>query len=471
MDDTLQSRVRHMYEVEGLSLTQTAKALGLSRKKVTRMIRQGKLSRKAPEGIVAPYERLIRQWYEERPFLQAIQVFERLQGYGYRGGYDSVKNYTLQFRKKRKREAFHELEFLPGEEAQVDWMQWTMPFGVVYGFVYILAYSRYLYARFYLRNSMEFFLDGHIEAFNELKGLAKRHRYDNLRSVILKRKPETVYNARFLDFARHYGFTILPCTPRRPNEKGRVERVIRDIESFLKAMSFTDLGDLNRKFSLWRHGRNKRQHRTTQRTPVEMLLEEKLTALPQIPYKPYRNEPALISKTGFVTVDTNRYSVTSSYCGAHCDLFIYPQHIEIIVKETKIASHPRVFDRKQKIEHPGHRQKLLERTPHFKYQRIYQLIKGMHKELAVFVQRAEQEGQDPFTISYELFKLLLEKNAKETLISAVKEANAMNIAKVVYIRSLLQPGHYHDHPVHPQNDSLLHITYEGRNLTDYDTLI
>ncbi len=144
MDDTLQSRVRHMYEVEGLSLTQTAKALGLSRKKVTRMIRQDKLSRKAPEGIVAPYERLIRQWYEERPFLQAIQVFERLQGYGYRGGYDSVKNYTLQFRKKRKKEAFHELEFLPGEEAQVDWMQWTMPFGVVYGFVYILAYSRYL---------------------------------------------------------------------------------------------------------------------------------------------------------------------------------------------------------------------------------------------------------------------------------------------------------------------------------------
>ena len=66
MDDTLQSRVRHMYEVEGLSLTQTAKALGLSRKKVTRMIRQDKLSRKAPEGIVAPYERLIRQWYEER---------------------------------------------------------------------------------------------------------------------------------------------------------------------------------------------------------------------------------------------------------------------------------------------------------------------------------------------------------------------------------------------------------------------
>jgi hypothetical protein len=314
-------------------------------------------------------------------------------------------------------------------------------------------------------------LDGHINAFTEIKGVPKQHRYDNLRSVIIKRKPEIVYNARFVDFARHYGFTILPCTPGRANEKGRVERVIRDIESFLKAMSFADIEDVNRKFSLWRQSRNKRPHRTTQKVPIEMLQEEKLTALPQILYKPYRSEPALISKTGFVTVDTNRYSVPSSYCGTHCDLFIYPQHIEVIVSEVKIATHSRVFDRQQKIEHPGHRQKLLERTPNFKYQRIYQLIKGMDKELDLFLKRVEQEGQDPMAVSYDLFKLLLDKNAKETLISAAKEANSMNISKVIYIRSLLQPGQHNDNPVHPQDNSLLHITYEGRKLSDYDTLI
>jgi len=471
MDDMLQSQARHMCEVEGLSLTQIAKALGISRKKVTRMIRQDNLRRKAPEGIIKPYERLIQEWYRERPFLLAIQVLERLRQYGYKGGYTAVKLYTQQFRLKKKKEAFHELELLSGEEAQVDWMQWRMPFGIVYGFVYILAYSRYLYAKFYPRNSMEFFLDGHINAFNEVKGVVKRHRYDNLKSVILKRKPETVYNARFLDFARHYGFAILPCTPGRANEKGRVERVIRDIESFIRAMDFTDITDLNRKFALWRQGRNNRQHRTTEKVPAIMLTEEKLRPLPQIPYKPYRHEPALISKTGFITLDTNRYSVPSDYCGRACDLFIYPEHIEVLVDKIKIAQHKRVFGRKQKTEHPGHRQKLLQRTPNFKYQRIYQLIKGMHKELDLFLKCAEQEGQDIVVVSYELFKLLLKKTAKETLISAVKEANSMKISKVTYVRSLLEPGERHDNPVQPQDAGLLDIDYEGRDLGDYDTLI
>lgn len=471
MDYTLQGRARHMCEVEGLSFTQIAKALGVSRKKVTRMLRQDDLKRKAPESIVKPYERLIQEWYRERPFLLAIQVLERLRQYGYKGGYTAVKRFTRQFRIKTKKEAFHELEFLPGEEAQVDWMQWAMPFGIVYGFVYILAYSRYLYAKFYPRNSMEFFLDGHINAFTEIKGVAKRHRYDNLKSVVTKRKPEITYNARFMDFARHYGFSLYACNPGKANEKGRVERVIRDIESFLKATDFIDIMDLNRKFALWRQSRNNRQHRTTEKVPAVMLTEEKLRPLPQIPYKPYRHEPALISKTGFITLDTNRYSVPSAYCGRACDLFIYPEHIEVFVDKIKIAGHIRVFLRKQKTEHPGHRQKLLDRTPNFKHQRIYQLIKGMHKEIELFIKRAEQEGQDIFAISYELFKLLLKKTSKETLISAVKEANSMKISKVSYVQSLLEPGQQYANPVQPQDPGLLHINYEGRDLSDYDTLI
>lgn len=471
MQETLQNQARHMFEVEGLSLTQIGRALGISRKKVTRMIRQEDLRRKAPKGIIKPYERLIHEWYGERPFLQAIQVFERMQQYGYEGGYTAVKLYTRQFRRKKKKEAFHELELLSGEEAQVDWMQWKTPFGVVYGFVYLLAYSRYLYCKFYHRSSMEFFLDGHIEAFTEVRGMVKRHRYDNLRSVILKRKPETVYNARFLDFARHYGFAILPCTPGRANEKGRVERVIRDIESFLKSMDFTDLSDLNRKVGLWRQGRNNRPHRVTEKAPAVMLAEERLRPLPQIPYKPYRHESALISKTGFITLETNKYSVPDTYCGRACDLLIYPEHVEVIVDKVKIAHHVRSFNRKQKTEHPRHRHKLLDRTPNFKYRRIYELIKGMHKELECFLKRAEQDGQELFVVSYELFRLLVEKNAKETLISAVKEANSLKISKVTYIRSLLRPGQNPDNPVQPQDSALLHIHYEGRNLQDYDDLI
>ncbi len=470
MEETLQSQARQLYEVEKLSLTQTSEVLGVSRKKVTRLIRQDDLKRNTGDGIIKPYERLICEWYKERPFLQAIQVLQRLREYGYKGGYTAVKRYTRQFRGRTKKEAYHELEFLPGEEAQVDWMQWRLPFGIVYGFVYILSYSRYVYIKFYPRSSMEFFLDGHVGAFTEIQGVAQRHRYDNLKSVVVKRKPEIQYNARFLDISRHYGFSILACTPGRPNEKGRVERVIRDIENFIRSMDFADIAAVNRKATDWRTSRNQRIHRSTGKPPAEMLKEERLRALPQIAYKAYRHEPGAIGKTGFVTVETNRYSVPSSYCGESCDLLLYPERIEIVVNKEKIAVHQRSFSKKEKIEHPLHRKKLLNRTPHYKQQRIYQLMKNMDKSIEQFIKRGETEGRDGLCMAYELFNLL-RGSAKETLISAVKEANSMNISKTSYIQGLMRPSEHKANPVQPQDAGLLNITYEWRNLNDYDTLI
>lgn len=470
MQESLQSRARHLHQIEGLSLTQVSKKLGISRRKATRLIRQDDLTGKSPDSIVAPYERLIRQWYKEYPFLQAIQVMERLEGYGYEGGYTAVKEYTLQFRQKRKSPAYHELEFLPGEEAQVDWMQRSMPFGTIYGFVYLLSYSRYLYVCFYRRSSMEFFLDGHIEAFREIGGIPQRHRYDNLKSVVITRQPEVTYNARFLDFARHYGFCIHACNPGKPNEKGRVERVIRDIESFLAVNTFSDTDDLNRKLGIWRVQRNNRIHRTTGSLPSEALQRERLRALPQIHYKPSRQEPAVISKTGFVEFDTNRYSAPSQYSTMPCFVFAGTQHIELVVQGRNVATHQRVFDRKQKIEHPAHRENLLNSTPHHKQQRIYELMKAMDKDIAHFLMQGQQEGQDPIAVSYELFKLL-KGIARETLISALRSAISISTYRVTYIQGLLGPAGVQDYPVHPQNPGLLHSTYEGRHLSDYDQLI
>jgi transposase len=469
MDEALQSQARHLYSIEKLSIRQVAQKLGVSRKKAARLISTDNLTRRVPDSIIKPYEGLIHEWYRQYPFLQAIQVHERLKGYGFTGGYTSVKEYTMPFRKKR-RKAYFELHFLPGQESQIDWMQRTLPFGVVYGFVYILAFSRYLYVRFYHRNSMEFFLDGHIEAFRETGGVTGTNRYDNLKSVVTSRKPDITYNAQFLDFARHYGFSIYACNPGKANEKGRVERVIRDIASFISANTFKDIEELNKEVSLWRIERNNRVHRTTGEKPSVLLKKEQLKGLPQIHYKPYRVQRASISTTGFVYFDTNRYSVPSSSSGMPCDIFAYPGHIEINVNGRKIAVHPRTFKKKTKIENPVHREKLLEITPNFKHQRIYQLLKAMDKSIEKFLTYAEQEGQDPLTVSYTLFKLLKD-NAKETLVSAVKEALAGKIHKVAYVQSLLMPSGHQDNPVHPQDANLLNIDYEGRDLSDYDELI
>src|SRR3990170_3979301 len=470
MDSMTIQQVRQLYEVERLSLRQIVQKLQDSRKTDSRIIQDQPLKKPTRKLLCQPYDRLIREWYQEYPFIKATQVYERLKSYGFPGGYGTVKRYTRPLRQKRS-PGFHELTFLPGEEAQIDWMEWRFPFGVLYGFVYLLAYSRYLFVHFYPRHSLEFFLDGHLKAFQEIGGIAHRHRYDNLKSVVLKRTPEITFNPQFLEFSRHYGFSIHPCTPGRANEKGRVERVIRDLKDFLKITPCQHLYAANRQAYFWCQERNQRMHRSTDQKPTDLLKEEKLKTLPQIPYRPYRIVLAQISKTGFVEFDTNRYSVPSAYANTTAEVLAYADHLEIVVRGKHIANHPRSWEQKQKIENPKHRQSLLNRTPHFKRQRIYQLLTAMDPKVAHFLKQAEEEGQEPYQIGYELFRILL-TTSKTIFLAAVREAIQLKIYKTRYVQSLLGSDLSRPpHPVHPQNPTLLTLTYERRSLRDYDDLI
>lgn len=471
MEEALKSQIRHLYEVEGLTRRQIGKKLGICRNRVGLIIQGEQMVSPPVVTLMTSYERIIHEWYKEYPFLKATQVYKKLREHDYRGSYGTVCLYTRGYR-QRKGRAYHELEFLPGEEAQVDWMEERFSFGIVYGFVFLLSYSRYLYVRFYPRHTLEFFLEGHIEAFREIGGVARRNRYDNLRSVVIQRKPDIKLNAQFLDFARHYSFSIYPCNPYRANEKGRVERVIRDIRDFLRIHTFDSLSDINTKVSAWRIERNNRVHRATGKTPSEMLKEEKLKVLPAIPYQPQRTIPvAAISTTGFIEFETNRYSVPAEYADMSCELVIYPEQLEIRVKGKKVASHKRSFAKRQKIEHPFHRRKLLSVTPQFKQKRIYQLMKNMDRSMEKFIDTAESEGQEPLDVAYELFKIL-RIVSKEMLLSAIRQANDLGISKVKYLKSLLKlPEDKKDNPVYPQDTKLLEITYEGRDLGYYDELI
>lgn len=467
-DESLESKVKHLRAVEKLSIRQIAKALGMGKERVGRIISGRELVKTSKPTVVAPYERLIEEWYQEHPYLQAKQVYARLKPYGYTGSYVRLVLHTRKYRRKSKKQVFHELTFLPGEEAQVDWALWRIPSGIVYGFIFLLAWSRYVYVRFYPRCTMEFFLDGHITVFREIGGIPGKCRYDNLTSVVIKRTPELKLNAQFMDFCRHYSFGVHPCTVRRPNEKGRVERVIRDIKDFLRVTPCETIAELNKQTSLWRQERNKRIHRTTERPPADMLQEEKLIALPQIHYQPRRSVVVTVGKTGFVSFETNRYSVPFS--GPTLELMAYPDHIELHDKGKKIATHKRTFLRSRKIENPLHRERLLSITPNFKYQRIYQLMSNMDICMRQFLAAAEQDGQEPVAVAYELFKLI-KQVSKGMLLSAVREANQGGICRVKHLVHILNlPHKTQDNPVYPQDQRLLDITYEGRDLSEYDNL-
>ena len=68
MDSGITHQVKQLYEVEKLSQRQIAAQLGISRKKVLRILRQERVNKPLRERIFKPYERLVQEWYKEYPF-------------------------------------------------------------------------------------------------------------------------------------------------------------------------------------------------------------------------------------------------------------------------------------------------------------------------------------------------------------------------------------------------------------------
>ena len=469
-EESLVQRVLHLRQVEKLSQRQIAVSLGIGRKRVRRILK-GSDEDAAPipkKSIMDEYNGLITHWYKQYPRLKATQVYERLKEYGYKGGYASVARRTLDERSP-KDNAYHPLVFLPGEEAQVDWFFFNHErLGQVAGFLYVLAYSRYAWGIFYPKTSFEFFLAGHLECFKHMDGLARRHRYDNLKSVVLRRSTDNIeYNPQFLDFARFYGFSIYVCNPYSGNEKGRVERLIRDIRSFLYTETFVDLADLNRKFHLWLEKRNMTMHRSTLKAPKDLLAGEHLIQLPRRSYQPRRIIQAVASKTALVEFETNKYSVPSTCAGKAVEVIAYPDRIEICLSGKIAANHTRSFGKAGMFQNPLHAEMLLNRTPQFKMRRILQVITGMDPAFGYFFDHQDNDDER-MSAAYQLFALL-KTHSKGMLVSAIRELNTLPCFKIKAIMSLLHlPEPIDPQTLWPKDERLLNLTYEERRLKDYD---
>jgi hypothetical protein len=469
MSDDLSQKIRYLKEVKGLTFRQIEVEAGIPRKRASK-IYSGVLPMTEKRGfLLDPYRDLIASWFAELPTLKALQIWRRLKERGIDVSYRSTAEYTEEWRKK-KGKVYWTLTFLPGEEAQVDWFFVDHPkLGKLWGFTLILSYSRYAFAHLFHRSSFEFFIEGHLMAFDDLGGCPHASRYDNLKSVVLKRKPLT-YNPAFLEFARHYGFEIRLCNPASGNEKGRVERLIRSIrETFLNtAGHHQGLRALNLALHQWIKEKNETVHRSTDAVPFEKKKEEKLKSTPD---RRWNNAlvhlPRLPTKTGFMIFDTNLYSVPEHAAHEPLRLHTSVDLVEIHdAKGNRVASHPRSFERKKEVLNPLHRsgKQLSEKG---KRDRIYNVIRNMDPEMERFLGQNEQAGEDPYQSAYVFFKLLRE-HSRGLLMSLVREAIQQRCCRMKWILSRLNLTETSADPVSPQNASLLTIDYKPRPLEDYD---
>lgn len=222
------AEIRRLYYAEHWRIGTIATTLGVHHDTVRHAIEADRFIRPGAQirpSALDPYNPLVLATLEQYPRLRAPRLYEMLHARGYAGSAVQVRRWVRTVRPAARAEAYLRLETLPGEQAQVDWGNFgALPIGrarrVLSCFVLVLSWSRAVYARFALDQTLESFLRGHVEAFTALGGAPRTILYDNLKSVVLDRAGDHIrFHPRVLELAGHYHFAPQPCAPYRGKEK------------------------------------------------------------------------------------------------------------------------------------------------------------------------------------------------------------------------------------------------------------
>ena len=375
--DTRLSEVLRLSLVEGLSMRAITRRMQLSRKTVRRLL--GRASERKPPSseprasLLHAYDAEIRRLLADTPEFTAPGILERLRPLGYTGGITILRDRMRGLRPRPAKEAFLTLDFKPGAAFQVDWADFGFALPGcprrVSGFVMVACYSRYLYLEFTLSQAMGTFLRCMERGLRFFGGVATADIFDNMKTVVISHAPHaTVFNRRFLEYAKTRDFAAIACNVRRGNEKGRVERPIGFVRSrFWRGRHFADLMDLNTQAIQWRDDiANNRVHEETGKVPALLFRHEEQRALKPIPGTPFDVddvETHTVTKTFRVTFDRNRYSVPWRLNSQPVLVRADDDVVGVFLGKKQIAAHRRSWKVGEDIEHPSHREGLLKIKP------------------------------------------------------------------------------------------------------------
>lgn len=439
------AEIRRLYYAEHWKVGTIATELGLHHDTVSRAIGTPRFHRGAARKTkLSAFEEFIQQTLKQYPRLRATRILAMLRDRGYTGGIAQLRRLVRRLR-PRVTEVFVRLQFFPGEQGQVDWAH----FGWVRVgqakrrlscFVLTLSYSRAFYLEFFFDQALENFLLGHVRAFETLGGCARSLLYDNLKTAVLERfGGQARFHPRLLELCAHYHFQPQLCSPRRGNEKGRVERTIRFIrEGFFEGRDFTNLVDLNRKAHLWCDQTLLRPHpeKKPQRV-LDVFREEQdhLLALPENRFEVELLKPAFTPKTIFIRFDLNQYSIPPDAVGKDLTLAATDTQIRILDGSNVVAVHRRSFDRGELLEAPEHRKALLELRKKAQSSLDYGRLKAVLPEAHLFLDKAFEKGESPRGLVSKLL-LLLDDYGKHELrdaIQVVLERNTPRLSSLAFV--------------------------------------
>jgi len=286
---------------------------------------------------------LHRGWIEEQVRLgrNGMAIYQDLvEQYGFAHKYNSVKRFVRGLKRKDPKQ-FDRLEFLPGEEAQVDYGTGapTLHINGKYRrprlFVMTLKYSGRAFRKVIWKSSKQMWCRLHEEAFRYFGGCVQYVTLDNLKEGVIKPDiydPEL--NELYVCVLEHYGVLADPARVRDPNRKGTVENAVKHTQgTALKGRRFESIESQNDWLMHWEerwaaqriHGRSKRQ-------VAEMFRDEKpyLEPLPLTAFRYFEQVIRTVYDDGTIQVDNAYYAAAPAPLHSQVVVRIYDGELEIL---------------------------------------------------------------------------------------------------------------------------------------------
>ena len=359
----------HARHAQGQTISAIARELDMDRKTVRTCLRQSSWQpyrRAACGGLLEPH----RDWLAERApqvnYSARILWQELCAQRGFEGGYVIVRRAVAPLRLEASAAGLTQRRFEtgPGEQAQCDWGQITVPMGEtrvrVHIFVMTLGYSRRGFAMGFLNERMPELLAAHEAAFAHFGGRCEFLLYDRMRTVVLgtsKGKPRM--NATFASFASHWGFTPRLCQPYRAKTKGKVESGVKYVKrNFVPGRSFRDIDDFNAQLAVWQtEVADLREHGTTHQRPIDRFTDEAAALAPTAGHPSFLQamvRDRVVAEDWLVAIDGNRYSVPFALIGKTVQVVRQGGCWVIRHRGTVVAEHAILAGRGQLSVKPEH---------------------------------------------------------------------------------------------------------------------
>lgn len=366
--------IRQLYE-DGVSKSEIQRRTQLNYRTVSKYADKEDWNRKnAPSlnpgeyPVLGKYIPLIDKWLEEdtkAPRKQrhtAKKIYDRLrEEHGFTGGYCSVKRYV---RKKRIAVGSgisgclplaHPMAYAQVDFGEVIYLDAYRQEHKAYELVMSFPYSDKAYVQVFPSQNQECLLTGMRRIFEYIGGVPIRIRFDNMSTAVSQvlEGTERKLSEGFARFMLHYRFKADFCNPASGNEKGNVENKVGYIRrnAFVPIPTIADWDDFNRNLFEWCEKDADRIH-YQKKVTIQSLWEEesaKLLTLNEIPYEVFRYEMFKVSKTGFVSVDTNRYGLSPELHDETVSAKIYYDKIEFRHGSEIIASYSRSYGKNEEF--------------------------------------------------------------------------------------------------------------------------